>query len=154
MEQSASWEVNRFSASQEITHILWTPKVHCLIHKCQPPVPVLSQLDPVHAPTSHFLKIHLHIPFPSPRSYQRISPGTRHQFMFRNMILFIYSELLAHRPTSTLEDHSLSALRDCLFNIFATTLHTRGRSSIRNLTKHRAVVTETHSTRDYSNIIS
>ena len=28
MEQSPSWEVNRFSASQEIPRILWKPKVH------------------------------------------------------------------------------------------------------------------------------
>ena len=26
MEQSPSWEANRFSASQEITHILWYPE--------------------------------------------------------------------------------------------------------------------------------
>ena len=28
MQQSPSWEANRFSASQEISHILWNPKVH------------------------------------------------------------------------------------------------------------------------------
>jgi hypothetical protein len=38
--------------------------------------------------------------------------------------LFLYGEeLLAPRPTPELEDHSLSAARDCLFNIFAATLH-------------------------------
>jgi len=42
-----------------------------------------------------------------------------------------------------LEDHPLSALRDCLFNIFAATLHIGGRSSIGNMRTHHAVVTGT-----------
>ena len=50
MDQNPSWEANRFSASQEITNIVWKPKVHYRIYKCPPPVRVLSQISPVHAP--------------------------------------------------------------------------------------------------------
>jgi len=39
--------------------------------------------------------------------------------------------MLAPRPNPKLEVHSLSAVRDCLFNVFATNLHAGGRSSIR-----------------------
>jgi len=41
-EQSCSWAINRFSASQEIARILWNPKVHHRVCKSLPPVPIQS----------------------------------------------------------------------------------------------------------------
>jgi hypothetical protein len=63
MKQSPSEEASGFSDSQEIPHIIWNPKVHYRVYKCPPPLPIMSQLDPVHTPISHFQKMHLNIKF-------------------------------------------------------------------------------------------
>jgi hypothetical protein len=48
-------------------------------------------------------------------------PAVRWHFV-TGLVLY-GKELLAHRPTPDLDDRLLSTVRDCLFNIFAATLH-------------------------------
>jgi hypothetical protein len=79
-EQRYFWEFSRFSASPEIPHILWNPKVHYHIHRCPPPVPNLSQIYPFHA-LIPLLKIHfniiLHLCFVLPSGLLRSSFSTK-----------------------------------------------------------------------------
>ena len=94
---------------------------------------------PIHGPNIPSTKSHVL------SLYQIISPSLRLSLqMICNRMRFYSEELLAPRPAPKLEDHPLSPVRDCLFNIFASTLRTGDRSSIRNLRTHLAVVTGTH----------
>jgi len=52
--------------------------------QCPPPVPILSQLEPVHIPSSHFLKIHFNIILPSKPGSPKWSPTVR----FPHLILY------------------------------------------------------------------
>jgi hypothetical protein len=62
---------------------------------------------------------------------------------FATWYFFYGDELLPPHPTPKLEDHPLPAVRDCLFDIFAATLHIGGRCFIRNLRTRHAVMSGT-----------
>ena len=128
MEQSPFW-ANRFSTSQEIPRILWNPKVHNCTHNSLPPVPILSQLDPVHAPTTHFLKIHFNISLPSTSGSPKRSLSFRfpHQNPVYTSTLPIRAACHAYRillgliaRTLSVEYRSLSSSL-CIFHNYPVT---------------------------------
>jgi len=59
---------------------------------------------------------------------------------FHNKLILYGEDLLVPHPTLKLEDNLFSAVHNCLFNIFAATLH-NWRTYIRNLRTCHAVVT-------------
>jgi len=65
-------------------------------------------------------------------------------YFVKKKACFYGEDFQAPHPIPKLDDHSLSAVRDCLFNIYTTTPHTGSLSSIRILRTCHAVVTETH----------
>jgi hypothetical protein len=61
-------EANSFSASQEISCILWSPKVHYHIHKNPSLLYILCQTTPIHI-QFYVLRIHFNIILPLRRGF-------------------------------------------------------------------------------------
>jgi len=74
----------------------------------------------------------------------RFIPNTKYLFMFHNYARFYSEHLFTPHAKSKLEDIPLSAVRDCVLNIFAATFHIGGRSSIGNLRTRHTMLTGTH----------
>jgi hypothetical protein len=97
MQQSPSWEGNRFSAAQEITRFLCKPKVHYRIHNSPPRVSIPSQIDPLHAlhPNSQVsisvLSVHLRL-----GRFRLKSVGNNLIIHVFNYLLFIYLFFFFH----------------------------------------------------------
>jgi hypothetical protein len=93
MVLSPSSEVHSSSATQEICHNLWNLMVYCSVHKKLPPVPVISQINPVH--TLHPISIspnltlssHLCLGLPSGPFPSGFSTKTLHAFLFSRHML-------------------------------------------------------------------
>ena len=117
IEQSPSWEAKRSTAYQEIRCTVWDPNVYCRNHKRPPPVPILSQINPVHAKFEVFAKC------------------------FRNTAIVYGKEVLSWRITPSRQSATAYSVHSQLPSISA------GRSSIRSLTTRHAVVTGTQLSR-------
>ena len=88
-----------------------------------------------------------HIPLPEAQLLCRTEVSVQVRgFLHEHFVTihFCGEGLLAPRPTTKLEDHPLSAVRDCIFSTFTATFHIGGHSSICNLRVYHAVVTGTH----------
>jgi hypothetical protein len=103
MEQSPSWEANRFSSSQEIPRILWNPKVHYRIYKHPPPLS-LSRASSIQS-LPIILTVSVNKPYTNPRlgCYFNHNSGESSEYVCLMLILFAFlvAEILNTRVTYT-----------------------------------------------------
>jgi hypothetical protein len=108
MELSPSWEAANCAAAWELPSILWNPEVHHRVHISSPPVPILSQIDPILTIPSYLrsisiLSTHLRLGLPSglfwlSHQYPICIPPLPHSCYIQNAILF-GSEILCNWET-------------------------------------------------------
>lgn len=74
MMHGTSWEADIRTADQEVTHLLWNPKVLYRIYKGIPLFPILSQINLFHVLIPSFFKIHFNIIHLSTHRFPKWSP--------------------------------------------------------------------------------
>jgi hypothetical protein len=85
------------------------------------PSDLLPSVFPPKPLTRLYLPHSCYIPRPS---HRRISPVPRSLCMIPNIFQFLWWGIVSTSSNPPkLEDHPFSAVRDCLFNIFAATVH-------------------------------
>jgi hypothetical protein len=128
-----------FTAIQEITCLVWNPKVHNRVHKSPQPVPVLNQINPNQNFSPYFPKIHfVFCCLGRSKVYVQVRGPVKD---FAKCCSSYGRDLLAICPNSQLEEHPCWLSRDRIFRIFAATPHLEAVSFIQNLMTRHAVVT-------------
>jgi len=149
MEQKSSWEANRFSASQEINRILWNPKVHYRMRMCPPPVPILSQSNPVQAPF-YFLKTRFNIIL-QPTPLSPIWSLFPHVSLPKPCIHF-YSPNMCYMPQPSRSfwfdhSHNIGKYYKSLSSALSSIFHSSFTSSLRpKYSPHHHILIHPHST--------
>ena len=117
MQQKPSRKANRSSSCQEMPRSLWNPKLHYRIHNSSPSVPVLSQINSVHASPSHYSKINFNITLPSTPGSSKRSPSLR--FSHQNPV---YTSLLPNSATCPTHLSLFDVVTRMIFVLLAGTL--------------------------------
>jgi hypothetical protein len=106
MELDLFSEAASCTATQYFPTILCNPNIHYRAHKSPPLVPVVSQINPVHTTASYL------------RSILILFSKLYVCLMTHFFLAYFCGEESAPRPAP-----NMSAVRDCLFNIFCSNTH-------------------------------
>jgi len=129
-------------------------KFYYRIHKCPPPVPILSQLDPVHTSTSHFLKIHLNIILPSTPGNPKWSLSLRfpHQTLYTPLLSPIRATCLDYFILDFISRTILGEQYISLSSSLCSFLHSPVTSSLSGLIPLNTLFSNTLSLRSSLNV--